>query len=128
MKASRDDNRTITNSSTRFAATENQQSDQRNRSVSQTINTSTSADQQAQTLIQQFQRQEALIKEKAAASAAPVTVSMGDIVMQQKEGERDDDFLERARAMIREEMELAAEKLRREQERALTDNTGASYG
>ncbi|MCW7553642.1 hypothetical protein NX722_13595 [Endozoicomonas gorgoniicola] len=125
---SEDDNRTITDSSTRFAATENQQTNQNSRSISQTINTSTSADQQAQTLIQQFQRQEALIKEKATASSAPISISMGEINFVQKEGERDEDFLERARQMIREEMELAAETLRREQERALTDNTGASYG
>ena len=103
-------------------------SEEDNRSINVAGDTPTSADQQAQTLIHQFQRQETLIKEKALASAAPVTVSMGDIVMQQKDGERDDDFLKRARAMVREEMELAAEKLRREQERALTDNTGASYG
>ncbi|MGI9278206.1 MAG: phage tail tape measure protein [Endozoicomonas sp.] len=81
-----------------------------------------------QTLIERMHEKETLVQEKAAASAAPIKVEMGDIVLQQQQGERDEDFLVRTRSIIREEMERAAEKLRRQQERSLTDNTGGAYG
>ncbi|WP_422134962.1 hypothetical protein [Endozoicomonas sp. ALD040] len=86
------------------------------------------AEQHAQSVIQHYQKQETLIQEKAAASAAPIKVEMGDIVLQQQQGERDEDFLTRTRSIIRQEMERAAEQLRRQQERSLTDNTGGTYG
>ncbi|WP_067519539.1 glycine zipper domain-containing protein [Endozoicomonas ascidiicola] len=79
------------------------------------------ADQQARALLQEFQKQERSIQQKAAASSSPVTVNMGDMNFIQKEGERDEEFLERARQMMREEMERAADKMRRDQQRQLTD-------